>query len=599
MKKNFGHISKDVINEVVAQSDLVGLIGGYVQLKPAGKNFLGLCPFHNEKTPSFNVSPSRQSYHCFGCGAHGDAIKFMMEIESFQFPEAVKYLADRFGVAVTFSDTSSTRDSQKSEFTRCLEKGLGYYQSRLLKTASDSIVSHYLTERQISKTSIEKFQLGYTGTGWSNLHEYLNRNQVSKAVQEGAGLIKEGKNNSYYDRLRERLIFPIRDIQGRVLGFAGRIIGEGGPKYLNPPETELYKKSSVFYGIYEARDAVRRSNRAIIVEGYLDVIRLHENSWNEAIATCGTALNETHIKTLKRYGIKEVCLLFDGDKAGISAAEKSARLFFENDIDSRVVVLPDGMDPDDYFKAYSSEDFKSLIDTADFDYEFIIKQVKEETKGKGIETQKQMIDEVAKLSSGLKNQLKKDLFLSKVSSEFKINKSVITQEQMAAPLRYSYTETANVQGPGFPIQFPEEEKFDVALLQYIIKQPMGIGKVRKYVVPEDFSGKKNAELFARLLQLSDEEFKMLQPIDFQDIFIEYNQRIVAILESIRDPRTDSFSETVLDEIIFKLKNRKLSKIISQLQNTEKDRDMLIQIRKLRSQISHLRHRNTNCNPKQN
>ncbi|MBU2644261.1 DNA primase [bacterium] len=530
MLEKTGFISKDQKEQILKSVDIVQLIGGYVPLKPAGKNYIGLCPFHQEKTPSFTVSPTHQNYKCYGCGEFGDAIRFVMEIENYPFKEALQFLADRTGIEIQILSQKKPDSSVQPDISNCLQRAFDFFQKNLVKAAEESPIRRYIASRQISNQSIDVFQLGYIGPGWTQLNDFLKTRKVKTEVQEKAGLIKKGENGRYYDRLRDRLIFPIRDFQGKILGFAGRAVGDGKPKYLNPPETDLYKKSSVLYGIYEARDSIRKNRSAIVVEGYLDVIRLHEESWTEAIATCGTALTVEHIRMLKRLGAENVILLFDGDSAGISAAEKSAELFLENEIDSRVMILPDGLDPDDYFKTYSRDDFKMLLDQSRFDYQFIIDRTKERIDGTGIEFQKKAVAGILQIANKIKDTIKKELFISKMAADFRIERSILNQfAKIETDSRTVHTTDQHTLSRS-PVSFNKSELPEVKFLQYLITHPQSITLARKYVDADDFTHKDLLRLFTRFLALSDEEFVSLKPQEFPEFFVEFNTLIMYLLQ---------------------------------------------------------------------
>lgn len=529
MLEKAGFISKDQKEQILKAVDIVQLVGGYVQLRSSGKNFLGLCPFHQEKTPSFTVSPTHQNYKCYGCGEYGDAIRFIMEMENFQFKEALQFLADRNGIEIRIVQGKKAESSVQSDIGNCLQLSFDFFRENLAKAAKESSIHRYITNRQISDPLIAGFQLGYIGPGWTQLHQFLTARKISLQVQEKAGLIKTGEKGGYYDRLRDRLIFPIRDFKGRVLGFAGRSVGDGKPKYLNPPESDLYKKSAVLYGVYEARDNIRKKRRAIVVEGYLDAIRLHEQSWTETVATCGTALTVEHIRMLKRLGTENVVLLFDGDKAGIKAAEKSAILFLENDLDSRVMILPEGLDPDDYFKKYNNEDFNILLNQARFDFEFIIERTRERTDGTGIEFQKRAVEEILLIINGIQSEIKKELFLSKVASTFKIERGILNQISRIRKKRVVAEATVqNMQSR--PVSFEKSELPEAKFLQYLITHPQSITLARKHVVPGDFSRTDLSRLYTRFLELSDQEFVYLKTQEFPEFFVEFNALIMFLLQ---------------------------------------------------------------------
>ncbi len=595
MLKKAGFIEQGQKEQILKATDIVQLIGGYVQLKASGKNYLGLCPFHQEKTPSFTVSPAYQNYKCYGCGEYGDAIRFIMGMENLQFVEAVYFLADRCGIEIKSKEFKAALSSLKTESSKCLKESFDFFRTNLIKSSETSSIKMYLQQRSISDDLVDKFQLGYVGPGWTNLHETLLRKKISIQVQESAGLIKKGDKGGYYDRLRNRLVFPIHDAQNRLLGFAGRALGDDMPKYLNPPETELYKKSQVFYGINEAREMIRKKRQVIIVEGYLDAIRLHEHSWSEAIATCGTSITDDHIKVLKRFGVETVILLFDGDVAGIKAADRSARLFLANDMDGKVVVLPDGLDPDDYFKKFSREDFETLLNNAQFDYEFIIGQTEQETASKGIENREKAIRNLLESANGIKSQIKRDLFLSKAAEKLGINK-----KGLATEIYTSHNKKAKQQqipeGKSF-IVFEKKHLPEVKFLNYLIRNTKSIVLARKKVSHKDFINEKLSKIYARFLQLTDREFMMIAPRDFPEIFVEYGAIITYILHNESEYRgpaierpsseemaslaeenkkiTSTFREEALNHLILRLKKNKRKYEIKDLQYTDSDRTLTI------------------------
>jgi DNA primase len=524
-----GLISKNQKEQILKATDIVQLISGYVPLRASGKNFIGLCPFHQEKTPSFTVSPSHQNYKCYGCGEYGDAIRFLMAIENFRFVEAVQFLADRCGITLQADTAAEKTIERPSALNRCMLESNAFFRDNLQKGDQHSAIKAYLRQREIDDASIERFQLGYVGPGWTNLHDHLNSKSIAAVVQENAGLIKANDRGGYYDRLRNRLVFPIHDQKGCLIGFAGRVIGDDKPKYLNPPETVLYKKQAVLYGVFEARDTIRRSRRAIVVEGYLDVIRLHSLSWTETVATCGTALTDGHVIALKRLGAEETILLFDGDTAGIAAAERSVRVFLKNDMDSRVVVLPDGQDPDDYGKKHSREQVQGLFDAARRDVEFIIDQSRRRMGGIGIERQRRVVESVLEISLDIKSGIKRDLFRASVASAFQLNPQSLRQPAIRRVPEPPESTSQSSTGYQAPFVFDQQSLPEVRFLQYLLTHNEAIGFVRHQLSEQDFIRQELACLYRRLLQLSDQEFGTLKPKDFPDLFVEYGDLITYLL----------------------------------------------------------------------
>ncbi|MCP4297184.1 MAG: DNA primase [Proteobacteria bacterium] len=557
-EQKFERITREQIEEVRRATDIVDLIGVYVRLKSAGKNFLGLCPFHSEKTPSFVVSPQKQNFNCYGCGAHGDSIRFIIDIEHYQFIEAVKYLADRSGVQLTTGRSNNHNDASHNETKNCLKSCFDFFRNNLIQAPKDSTIQGYLKKREINPISISDFALGYVGEGWQNLHTILNHENFSSKIQESVGVIKKGEKGNYYDRLRNRLIFPIRDAQGRVLGFAGRALGEGEAKYLNPPETELYKKSSSFYGIYEAKEKIRQLGSAILVEGYLDVIRLHERGWNETIASCGTAVNEEHIKSLKRQGISKITLLFDGDNAGRTAAGKTAKLFLQNDLDSQVVILPDGLDPDDYFKTYGNDDFENLLKSADRDFDFLLNKVKLQLPELGMDAQQQLISDLVSVTNSISDPIKKDLFFNRASELYQVEKAVLKER---VHTHKDTPEGAENRYSNFEVQKSsiDPQKTEVKLIQYLLNQVKSITRIRELVDPEEFEHQSLAIFYTRLKQLSDEEFMLLTASDFPELLVEHSALIMQLLQTGNQIKQNYYDPAYVDGLIYHFKLEKIER----------------------------------------
>jgi len=361
-------IPESFIQDLLARVDIVEVIGRYVPLRKGGANLLGLCPFHNEKTPSFTVSPTKQFYHCFGCGAHGTAIKFLMEHTAVSFPEAVKMLADTVGMQVPEEPRSprhqAERARQRSEASRhsqVLEAALAHYQAQLKNTPT---AIAYLQKRGLDDGTAAHFGLGWAGRERQGLARVFGDYNELALVE--SGLVIESEDGRRYDRFRERVMFPIRNARGALIGFGGRIIGKGEPKYLNSPETPLFSKGNELYGLWENRQGIRAANQVIVVEGYMDVVGLTQLGVANAVATLGTATTPAHIQKLLRAS-DHIVFSFDGDAAGRRAAWRALQAalpFLRDDVALRFLFLPDGHDPDSYVRAFGAAAFAAYVDEA-------------------------------------------------------------------------------------------------------------------------------------------------------------------------------------------------------------------------------------------
>ncbi len=368
-----GRIPDATIQEIRDRADIVGLIGRYVELKQAGRNHKGLCPFHDEKTPSFNVNPDRGIFHCFGCEAGGDVIGFMMRYENLSFPEAVRSLAADLGIEVPEEGGSAGRDESKGLFA-ALDLAQRCYREALT-SAGGRPGADYLRQRGLDPETIERFGLGFVPDRWDTVTSALRAAGISSEVGETAGLIlARQKGDGHYDRLRGRITFPIRDVRGRVIGFGGRALSkEQEPKYLNTPETPVFRKRTSFYGFPQALEPIRRSGRVIICEGYFDAIALARAGMGEALATCGTALTPDHAKQLRRR-TTNVFLLFDGDAAGQKAMERAMAVLLPEGLRIRAVLLPDGQDPDDFLAARGADALRAVVERAPEALEVVLRR---------------------------------------------------------------------------------------------------------------------------------------------------------------------------------------------------------------------------------
>jgi DNA primase len=366
-------IPEDKISEIKNAADIVDIVSEAVLLKKAGKNHLGLCPFHSEKTPSFTVSPDKQIFYCFGCGTGGNVFSFLMKQEGLSFPEAVRVLGRRYGIDIPerpLSPEQKRKISERENLFDINRRAMEFYHQSLKDSGAGQIARTYLEKRGISQKTIENFKLGYAPEGWNHLLNFFSKKRMSPALLEKSGLILPKKNkNGYYDRFRNRILFPIFDASNQVVGFGGRVLDDSLPKYLNSPETLIYNKRRSLYGIHRAKEKCRSAGSVFIVEGYLDVIALHQHGIENAVATLGTALTPDHVRFLTRFAGSMV-LVYDSDDAGIRSAKRCIDTFWKEHVDFRrqdvyreenadthILVLPAGHDPDSYMFENGPESF--------------------------------------------------------------------------------------------------------------------------------------------------------------------------------------------------------------------------------------------------
>jgi len=357
-------IPEEKIEQIKQATDILDLVSQYVTLKKRGKSFVGLCPFHTEKTPSFTVDPVKGFYHCFGCGAGGNVFTFLMEIEKVSFPEAVETLAKRAGISLEISKEDDARVKQAEVLYRANQMAEEFFIDCLFKTNAGERALNYLSERGFYEDLIRKFKVGYSPNRWDGLIQKASRENVKVEHLLKAGLVtKSQKSSGYYDRFRGRIMFPIHMPSGRTVGFGGRIMKDekNSPKYLNSPETLIYKKSSILYGLYYAKESIRKHDRVIVVEGYTDVMRMHQHGFENVVASSGTAFTIDHANIIRRY-THNVTLLFDGDSAGLKAALRSADILIKSGLDVFIAPLDKGEDPDTYLRQKGKEALAELLE---------------------------------------------------------------------------------------------------------------------------------------------------------------------------------------------------------------------------------------------
>jgi len=353
-----GWISGEVKEEIRRRTDIIAMVSAHVTLKKSGRRYRGLCPFHQEKTPSFHVDPERGLFHCFGCGAGGDVFDFAMRSANLTFMEAAQELGRRAGVEVETSPDAAERASEREQILRALDAARGYFRASLASAGRKARA--YLERRGVSEEIAGRFHLGYAPPGWDGMLTALQARGFPPAVLEQAGLVAPRAGGGYYDVFRDRLIFPILDLQDRVVAFGGRALDEAEPKYLNSKETLAFSKGRVLYALGAARDAIRERGEVLVVEGYMDVLACHQFGFRNAVASLGTALTTDQVGLLRRFAPRAV-LIYDPDQAGAAAAERGLALCEEAEVSVRVAVLPSGEDPDAHLRRHGAEAFGRLI----------------------------------------------------------------------------------------------------------------------------------------------------------------------------------------------------------------------------------------------
>ena len=465
--------SSEAKEEIKKAADIVEVIGQYVELKKRGQNYVGLCPFHSERSPSFTVNQNKQIYHCFGCGKGGDVFTFWMEYHNLAFPQSLKDLAERYNIPLPqrrdlYADRKKTE--LKEQLFKINDLAGRYFHNILLRSTDGKPGRDYFSRRHISQETISNFRLGYAVKRWDGLVNYLRSKNSSLDRAAKAGLLVPKDNEEYYDRFRGRIIFPIFDLNHHNIGFGGRILDDSLPKYINTPETPIYHKGYYLYGLDSAYANIREKGLAIIVEGYLDMLVLRQHGISNVIATLGTALTSDQIRRLKGY-TKDVVVLFDPDEAGRKAALKSFPLFLNEGISAKVVVLPQDEDPDSFVNKHGSDAFKKLLGRAASIFDFYLDQALA-NMDTGVDGQIRVLKEVLPVFINLDQGATRSLYVHRFAEKTGINEATVWEE-----LRH-HTNTSQLKGRFSTIQDPRKYGSDLQFLNLLVYYPEKIDTFR-------------------------------------------------------------------------------------------------------------------------
>lgn len=485
--------SDDIIEEVRSKNDIVDVVSQYVKLTRKGSSYFGLCPFHNEKTPSFSVSPGKQMYYCFGCGAGGNVFNFIMEYENFTFGEALKHLADRAGVElpkIEYSREVREKAQEKAELLEINKHAAQYYYYQL-RTEKGEAGYRYLTGRGLMEETMRSFGLGYSDKFSDGLYRYLKSKGYKDERLRESGLFNVDERHGMYDKFWNRVIFPIMDVNNRVIGFGGRVMGDGKPKYLNSPETKIFDKSRNLYGLNAARKS--RKNYLILCEGYMDVISMHQAGFTNAVASLGTALTSGHASLLKRY-TQEVLLLYDSDEAGIRAALRGIPILREAGVNSRVVDLKPCKDPDEFIKNMGAEAFEERLNQASDSFLFRIRVAEREFPMEEPQGQNRFFERCAEMLLELKDELERNLYIDAIVKTYRGRYGISSEDLRKRVNTLALKGTPAERRIQPKTGSPEKKKKDSAsaqaqklMLTWLVSYPKIFDRVMELLSPEDFT----------------------------------------------------------------------------------------------------------------
>lgn len=460
-----------LIEEIRARLDIVDVISDYLELRRSGQNYKGLCPFHSEKTPSFMVSPDKQIYHCFGCGTGGNMVSFTMRYENLNFHEALEMLAKKAGIDLKAYRFESSNDDIKDKLLDIHKKVLDVFRENLRKTEG---ASSYLRERGLTEEIIKTFSLGYSLKEWNQITNYLKGREFQNPLVLQSGIVSAG-TKSNYDVFRDRIIFPIFNLQNDVIAFGGRVMDNSEPKYLNSPDTILFKKGETLYGLSHAKEGIRKEGHAVVVEGYFDVLTCHQNGINNTVAPLGTALTSSHLQKIKRFTNK-VFLVFDGDYAGRSAARRSLGMLIEQGLSPKILVLPEKEDPDSFIRNKGATAFKRLLAGSGSPVDFVLKTSEKDRTG--------AVHEAVEFISRASDLLMKEELILELSEKTGFRESVIREElkRLNRKIREKAGRPAASAVPAQPLIYDEE----ILLLSASIAFPERVPYILKIVGLHEF-----------------------------------------------------------------------------------------------------------------
>ena len=551
------YYSDELIEEIRTRNDIVDVISGYVRLQKKGSSYFGLCPFHNEKSPSFSVSRQKQMYYCFGCGAGGNVFTFLMQYENFSFVEALKFLADRAGISLPEEEYSKEAKAKADLRSAILEvnKVAAKYFYIQLKSERGKTAYTYLKDRGLSDETITAFGLGYSNKFSDDLYKYLRQKGYSEDLIRQSGLISTDERQGVYDKFWNRVMFPIMDVNSRVIGFGGRVMGDAKPKYLNSPETAVFDKSRNLYGLNRARTS--RKSCFLLCEGYMDVISLHQAGFTNAVASLGTALTAGHASLIKRY-VKEVYLTYDSDDAGTRAALRAIPILRDAGIQAKVIRMDPYKDPDEFIKNLGAEEYEKRIESARNGFMFTIAMLARDFDMNSPEGKTEFFNEAAARLLTFEDELERNNYIEAVASEYRVSREslekLVAKKAVSAGLARPVTRPKKAEGA------PKQQKEDgilvsqKALLTWMIDEAALYDKISRYISPDDFTG----EIYRKVAELLYDQRQNgeLNPAKILNHFTEeeeHRQAASLFHTRIRELKTKEEQEQALKETILRVK----------------------------------------------
>lgn len=576
-------ISEEKLNEIKNLANIVDVISTCVNLKQAGKNYVGLCPFHPDTKPSFAVSPEKQIYHCFGCGAGGNVFNFVMRYHNLSFFEAVRELARRYGVILPLGNRSSAEQEQneiRSKLFFINRLAAEHYQEILRKDSQGEKALIYLKNRAITPEVVSQYRLGYAKRSWNDMTSFLRRNNVPLDLAEKAGLVVRKKDGNCYDRFRDRIIFPIIDVHSEVIGFGGRVLDDSLPKYINSPETPVYHKSYCLYGLDVAKDYIRKDGYTLIVEGYFDLLTLHSHGIRNVVSTMGTALTRGQARRIKGYADKTV-IVFDSDQAGLKAASRSLSVFLEEGLEAKILVLPEGFDPDDYLLEFGGHEFEKVLKGAVSLFEFFMNRIINGFDA-SVEGKIGVLKELTPVLTSVQNPVERSLYIRKVAETLRVDESIIKKAVWSLQRNQSADiDLDRIQTPSF----------DKKIIQFLLSYPQYFPNFLKEGAIDDLEDEQFCEIGSCLRLLFQETGQIEVSTLVQRLEDPKLCDIVTglALEDLNDQQDvmDDVANDIINFLMIRRKKKKARALLDRIKHDESNIHLLNELNMLLSEKKEL------------
>ncbi|MGD8990494.1 MAG: DNA primase [Desulfobacterales bacterium] len=588
-------IPEDKIIDIKNAADIVAVISEVVHLKKTGRNFVGLCPFHSEKTPSFTVSPEKQIFYCFGCGTGGNVFSFLMKKDGLAFPEAAHSLARRYSIDIPrrhLTPEQQKRLGERESLLKINRQAMNYYINVLQRSPSGKPARAYLKKRGLSAEIIERFSLGYAPSGWDNVINFFSKRGVALATVERCGLILPRKDSrGYYDRFRDRIVFPIIDVNQAVIGFGGRVMDDSLPKYLNSPESPVYSKSRSLYGLHLAKDKSRLTDRIYIVEGYLDLLTLHQHGIENAVATLGTALTVEHVRMLSRY-VPRLILVYDSDEAGIRSARRCIDTFWqehvdfsrgdvfrEENADTQILVLPDGHDPDSYLRERGVKSFQKLATRAPGIVSFLIEQSIAK-RGLSTEGKIRVVADLKGPLASINDNVARSLYVKQLAERIGIEENIILREIRARAASKVTTD----RGEKVDLAQSEGSRLERQIIAMMLQFPAVLPEIRKFDVIEYIDNPFLHSIATAIL-----ESRLSSDMQISELFFDKPEleRLISSLAMIEESWERNGCLKLITQFVKYGQRRRDTRILDQIKAAEKmnDQETLAKLLKKKQQMA--------------